>query len=70
MHRALLDDLLDIWLAPLRAMNPDGNGREEILAYMRRKLQMSRELPRESRLFANEVLQGAPPPRRSDQRRP
>ncbi|MBN8291650.1 TetR family transcriptional regulator C-terminal domain-containing protein [Rhodobacter sp. NTK016B] len=60
MHRALLDDLLDIWLAPLRAMNPDGNGREEILAYMRRKLQMSRELPRESRLFANEVLQGAP----------
>ncbi|PWE30934.1 TetR family transcriptional regulator [Pararhodobacter marinus] len=60
MHRALLADLLDTWLAPLRAMNPDGNGRDEIKAYMRRKLQMSRELPRESRLFANEVLQGAP----------
>jgi transcriptional regulator, TetR family len=60
MHRALLDDLLDVWLAPLRAMNPAGNGKVEILAYMRRKLQMSREFPRESRLFANEVLQGAP----------
>ena len=60
MHRALLDDLLDVWLAPLRAMNPAGNGKAEIMAYMRRKLQMSREYPRESRLFANEVLQGAP----------
>ncbi|MCA2010379.1 TetR family transcriptional regulator C-terminal domain-containing protein [Cereibacter sphaeroides] len=60
MHRALLDELLDIWLAPLRAMNPEGDGRAEIMAYMRRKLQMSREYPRESRLFANEVLQGAP----------
>jgi TetR/AcrR family transcriptional regulator len=27
---------------------------------MRRKLEMSREMPRESRLFANEILQGAP----------
>jgi len=60
MHRALLDDLLDVWLAPLRAMNPEGDARAEIMAYMRRKLQMSREYPRESRLFANEVLQGAP----------
>lgn len=60
MHRALLDDLLDVWLAPLRAMNPAGEPRAEIMAYMRRKLQMSREYPRESRLFANEVLQGAP----------
>ena len=60
MHRALLDDLLDVWLAPLRAMNPEGDATAEIMGYMRRKLQMSREYPRESRLFANEVLQGAP----------
>lgn len=60
MHRALLDGLLEIWLAPLRAMNPAGDPRAEIMAYVRRKLQMSREYPRESRLFANEVLQGAP----------
>ena len=60
MHRALLDDLLDVWLAPLRAMNPEGDPRAEIMGYMRRKLQMSRDFPRESRLFANEVLQGVP----------
>jgi TetR/AcrR family transcriptional regulator len=59
IHRALLEDLLGVWLAPLRALNPEGDPRAEILGYMRRKLQMSREFPRESRLFANEVLQGA-----------
>lgn len=60
IHAALLGGLLDIWLAPLRAMDPGGEPREEIMRYMRRKLEMSREMPRESRLFANEVLQGAP----------
>lgn len=60
IHRALLDHLLEVWLAPLRAMDPAGDPKAEITAYMRRKLQMSRDMPRESRLFANEVLQGAP----------
>ena len=60
IHVALLDGLMEVWLAPLRAMNPLGEPRAEILRYMRRKLEMSREMPRESRLFANEVLQGAP----------
>lgn len=60
MHRALMDHLLDIWLAPLRAIAADGDPHDEIKAYMHRKLQMSRDYPRESRLFANEVLQGAP----------
>ncbi len=60
MHRELLDHLLDVWLAPLHAMNPEGEPKSEIIGYMRRKLQMARDYPRESRLFANEVLQGAP----------
>ncbi len=60
MHRALLDQLLDTWLAPLRDIDPDGDPLGEILQYITRKLAMSREHPRESRLFANEVLQGAP----------
>jgi TetR/AcrR family transcriptional regulator len=60
IHAALLAVLLDAWLDPLRRLDPVGEPRAEILAYMRRKLAMSREFPRESRLFANEVLQGAP----------
>ena len=60
IHRTLLAELLDVWLDPLRALDPAGDPRAEILAYVRRKLEMSREFPRESRLFANEILQGAP----------
>lgn len=60
IHAELLDGLLDIWLAPLRALDAAGEPQVELMGYMRRKLEMSREMPRESRLFANEVLQGAP----------
>jgi TetR/AcrR family transcriptional regulator len=60
VHAALLGQLLKTWLDPLRAMNPEGEPMAEILAYVRRKLELSRDFPRESRLFANEILQGAP----------
>lgn len=60
IHVTLLNGLMDTWLAPMREIDPEGEPLEEILRYMHRKLEMSREFPRESRLFANEVLQGAP----------
>jgi TetR/AcrR family transcriptional regulator len=60
IHIALLSQLLDAWLDPLRRLNAEGEPREELMRYIRRKLQMSREFPRESRLFANEIVQGAP----------
>ncbi|MFW8593320.1 TetR family transcriptional regulator C-terminal domain-containing protein [Cribrihabitans neustonicus] len=60
MFNALMAGLLDTWLDPLRAIDPEGEPLEEILAYVQRKLQMSRDYPRESRLYANEIVQGAP----------
>ncbi|RMA43164.1 TetR family transcriptional regulator C-terminal domain-containing protein [Rhodophyticola porphyridii] len=60
VHVTLLSQLMDTWLDPLREMDPDGEPVEELLGYVSRKLQMSRDFPRESRLFANEILQGAP----------
>ena len=60
IHEALLAGLLDTWLDPLRALDPKGEPVAEIMAYVHRKLEMSRLYPRESRLFANEMLQGAP----------
>lgn len=60
IHLALLEGLMDRWLEPLRQLDPKGEPLDEILSYMRRKLEMSRRMPRESRLFANEILQGAP----------
>lgn len=59
IHAELLGGLLDIWLAPLRDLDPAGVPQDEIQRYVHRKLEMSRAMPRESRLFANEMLQGA-----------
>ena len=59
IHIALLTALLDLWLAPLHELNAEGDPRTELSTYIHRKLQMSRDFPRESRLFANEVLRGA-----------
>ena len=60
IHLTLLARLLDNWLDPLREMRADGEPVAEIMGYVRRKLDMSRDFPRESRLFANEILRGAP----------
>lgn len=60
MHRALIERVLDTWLDPLREFDAEGNPESEIRSYIRRKLEMARDFPRESRLFANEILRGAP----------
>ncbi|RCW79256.1 TetR family transcriptional regulator C-terminal domain-containing protein [Paracoccus lutimaris] len=60
VYLALLDSLLQDWLKPLHAIDPEGEPVEELLAYIRSKLKMSRSHARESRLFAGEVLAGAP----------
>lgn len=60
IHETLIKQLLDTWLAPLRELDEAGDPMTEIRSYIRRKLEMARDFPRESRLFANEILQGAP----------
>ena len=60
IYLSLLEQLLHTWLDPLRAMDPKGEPVTEVLAYVRRKIELARDFPRESRLFANEILQGAP----------
>lgn len=60
IYEALIDRLLDTWLEPLAAFDEAGDPIRELRSYIRRKLEMSRDYPRESRLFANEILQGAP----------
>lgn len=60
MQLGLLDRLLDIWLDPLRELDESGEPLKEIRQYITRKLDMARDFPRESRLFANEIMRGAP----------
>ncbi len=60
IHATLMEALMTNWLDPLAELRACGNPLDEILGYVRRKLQMSRDFPRESRLFAQEIVQGAP----------
>lgn len=60
LYIAVLKDLLDIWLAPLRALRADQHPLEAIRHYIRLKLEVSRDYPQASRLFCMEMLQGAP----------
>jgi TetR/AcrR family transcriptional regulator len=60
IHEALIERLLKTWLQPLRELDEAGDPLTELRSYIRRKLEMARDYPRESRLFANEILQGAP----------
>ncbi|MHA6266615.1 TetR family transcriptional regulator C-terminal domain-containing protein [uncultured Aliiroseovarius sp.] len=60
IYSELLEGLLEQWVSPLRDLSADGDPMEEILTYVSRKIEMSRDMPRESRLFATEVLHGAP----------
>ncbi|WP_269930696.1 TetR family transcriptional regulator C-terminal domain-containing protein [Aminobacter sp. HY435] len=60
IHETLMHRLLATWLAPLKELDDIGDPMTELRGYIRRKLEMARDYPRESRLFANEILQGAP----------
>lgn len=60
LYIAVLKDLLDVWLAPLRALRHDQHPLEAIRDYIRLKLEVSRDHPQASKLFCMEMLQGAP----------
>ncbi len=60
IHKELIERLMEKWLTPLEALSEGGDPISEIRLYIKRKLEMARDFPRQSRLFNNEILQGAP----------
>jgi len=60
IYSATLSHILEVWLAPLKTLDPEGDPALELSAYIRQKIEMSATFPEASRLFANEVMQGAP----------
>jgi TetR/AcrR family transcriptional regulator len=60
IYVALLEHTLTDWLEPLRALDPDGAPLTELSRYIAVKMDMSNANPKASRLFANEILHGAP----------
>jgi TetR/AcrR family transcriptional regulator len=60
IYIAVLEHTLSGWLEPLRNLDAAGDPVEELSTYIRAKVRMSRDNPNASRLFANEILHGAP----------
>ncbi|WP_241606476.1 HTH-type transcriptional regulator RutR [Rosenbergiella epipactidis] len=60
LYIALLEDLLEVWLAPLKAFSAQQDAITAIEHYILLKLTVSRDHPQASKLFCLEMLQGAP----------
>ncbi|CAI0843943.1 HTH-type transcriptional regulator RutR [Serratia ficaria] len=60
LYVAVLKGILDVWLAPLKALRADQEPLQAIRDYIRLKLEVSRHHPQASRLFCLEMIQGAP----------
>jgi TetR/AcrR family transcriptional regulator len=60
LYLAVLTRTLDMWLEPLRELDASRDPAEALGRYIERKLEYSRSHPEASRLFAMEIMQGAP----------
>jgi len=60
LYAAVLEQTLSIWLDLIDDVNPKGDPETELRRYIAQKVELSRLHPDASRVFANEILQGAP----------
>lgn len=60
IYYALLDDILARWNAVLADIRPEDDPAQALEGFIRTKVEMSRRFPVASRLFAQEIIQGAP----------
>jgi TetR/AcrR family transcriptional regulator len=60
LYRRVLARTLDDWLVPTHGITPGADPRQAIEHYIRAKMALSAERPHASRVFANELLHGAP----------
>lgn len=60
LYLRVLDGILHDWLAPLKHFQPQADPQAVIEQYVRQKMALTFERPHASKLFANELLQGAP----------
>jgi len=60
LYRAVLAHTLHDWLAPTDLIHPDADPGAAIGGYIRAKMALAQSRPDASRVFANELLHGAP----------
>lgn len=60
LYRAVLARILEDWLVPTEGITPQADPRLAIETYIRSKMDLSVQRPHASKVFANELLHGAP----------
>lgn len=60
LYRAVLANVLSLWLDELDRFTPDRDPAEAVAEYVVAKMRWSRVRPNASKVFANEILHGAP----------
>lgn len=60
LYREVLASTLHEWLVPMDGLVPEADPRDALERYLRAKLALSAARPDASRVFANELLHGAP----------
>lgn len=60
IYRTVLEQIVEEWLSPLLSLDPMGDPVEELRRYISLKMRMSADRPEASRLFATEIVAGAP----------
>lgn len=61
LYRKVLEEILDIWIEKLSFLENHGDTPEEVIrSYVREKMQISRLYPNGSKVFAHEIISGAP----------
>ena len=60
LYESVLDDILGVWVDAMEELHPGADPAEAIARYLARKIELSRRMPGPSRLWAMEMLAGAP----------
>jgi len=60
LYKKVLTDILQLWNQAFNQITPDDNPADAIAAYIRAKVMYSKTNPLASKIFANEIIHGAP----------
>lgn len=60
LYESVLDRILELWVDAMDELHPGADPAEALSRYLARKIELSRTMPAPSRLWAMEVLAGAP----------
>lgn len=61
LYKRVLKEILDIWIEKLSFLENQGDSPEAVIrTYVREKMRISRQYPNGSKVFAHEIISGAP----------